>query len=567
MAHSEEVNLNSLSLVRGELVIEVESTAAKLEQFVADHDKPELLQACVEGIERISGTLSLIQLRGADLLAEELLSLARDIAPGQTDKITKQLEVLSSGFFILPRYLEYVQQTRRGIPALLIPYVNELRQARDDVPLPESHFFSVDMSACAPLLGRPSAVLGEDVPALVRRLRHMYQVGLLNMLQEKGVKQALGLMQRALERLDVVSGDKSIGKLWWAASIAIESLRANDIALTKSRKQILMVLDRQIKMLQSGASAFDRPAPDFLLKSLIYLTALGAQQSDRGRELQRVFNYPPLSYSDRELEREKEALKGPSANTVASMAAVLKDELRSTKDILERAALGGVDIISDFDDLIETLTKVADILSVIGLTSASTTLKQEVVKIERWREAGCAGDAKELLDTADVLLYVDSSISGLEKQHLSDDQLAKANSITRAEVIASNQLAEAEMVVIQEAESGLALVKRALTSFAESHYDRGHIKNVTATLTGVRGGLTVLGLNRAAKVISACVAFIDTSLMQSDHPAALQHMLETFADAVIGLEYYLDSVKNDKLADDNILQIAEESLDALGYRV
>jgi hypothetical protein len=203
----------------------------------------------------------------------------------------------------------------------------------------------------------------------------------------------------------------------------------------------------------------------------------------------------------------------------------------------------------------------------VGLTAAGSTLKQEITKIEGWRDSGETGDAKDLLEVADALLYVESTVSGLDQLHLSDDKLAQANSIARAEVIASSQLAEAEMVVIQEAESGLALVKRALNSFAESNYDRGHIKNVTATLHGVRGGMIVLHLDRAANVVAACTEFIDESLLQNDQPAALQQLLETFADAVIGLEYYLDAIKSDKNASDAVLEIAEESLQALGFRV
>lgn len=568
MAHSEEINLNSLALVRGELVAEVEDSASKLERFVADRDNAELLQGCIEGIEKISGTLSLIQLYGADLLAEELLALAKDITPGQNDKVDQQLDILSSGFFILPRYLEYVQQTRRGLPVLLISYINELRQARDETPLPESYFFEVDLSASYSPKRRTSATFDEDTPALVRRLRHMYQVGLLNVLQGKQAKSALGLMKRALERLEIISGDRPIAKLWWLGVGAIESLSQDGVNLNKTRKLALMVIDRQIKLLQAeGTKAFDRDAPDAMVKNLIYWVALGGGQTEHGKSVQETYQFEPLTYTAKELSREEEALKGPSVNTVASVAAVLKDELRSTKEILENASQGGTEIISDYEELIDTLVKVSDILGVVGLTAAGNTLKQEITKIEGWRDSGETGDAKDLLEVADALLYVESTVSGLDQLHLSDDKLAQANSIARAEVIASSQLAEAEMVVIQEAESGLALVKRALNSFAESNYDRGHIKNVAATLHGVRGGMIVLHLDRAANVVAACAAFIEESLLQNDQPAALQQLLETFADAVIGLEYYLDAIKSDKNASDAVLEIAEESLQALGFRV
>jgi hypothetical protein len=133
--------------------------------------------------------------------------------------------------------------------------------------------------------------------------------------------------------------------------------------------------------------------------------------------------------------------------------------------------------------------------------------------------------------------------------------------------MANNQIAEAEKLVIEEAESGLAMVKRALSAFAESNYDKAHIINIAGTLDTVRGGMFVLGLPRAAKVIAGCISFVEESLLQSEQQAAIQHMMDTFADAIISLEYYLDNLKIDKKADTEVLRIAEESLEALGYKV
>ena len=55
-------------------------------------------------------------------------------------------------------------------------------------------------------------------------------------------------------------------------------------------------------------------------------------------------------------------------------------------------------------------------------------------------------------------------------------------------------------------------------------------------------------------------------LLDDDMPAAIQHIMDTFADAIISLEYYLDSLKIDKKSDTEVLRVAEESLEALGYK-
>src|SRR5690625_7400911 len=104
---------------------------------------------------------------------------------------------------------------------------------------------------------------------------------------------------------------------------------------------------------------------------------------------------------------------------------------------------------------------------------------------------------------SDTLRYIESSEYVLGKTTMTDERLAQSNANSRHDVIANSQLAEAEQLVLEEAESGLALIKRALSSFAESNYDVGHIKNVATTLNSVRGGMTLLTLPRAAALVAS----------------------------------------------------------------
>lgn len=567
MTQSLSMNFSSLNLVYDELVAAIEQAAGNLEQFVADLDNGELLQGCIEGMQQISGTLSLVQLQGGDLLTREALALAQEITVGD-EAMEKRLSALTDAFFVVPRYVEYTLQTRRLMPVLLIPTINELRQARGEKPLEESHFFQLDLSGAKKLTGQGSAVLKEDLTALVRRLRHMYQAGLVNLLQGKLTRPALGMMQRSMQRLAAVSGNRPLASLWRVAAVAMEVAATEQMEINRSRKLLFGAIDREIKRLQTqGEAAMEREPPQALVKECVYLVAASGADSATAREIGEAFAFEPLGYLDKDLVRQREVLLGPSATTIQSVAVVLREELNKIKEILERASQSGVEAISDYDELLGMLNKVAEILSVVGLVAPSSALKDEISKVEAWRDSPESAEVQTLIEVADVVLYIESTISGLEMSNLSDEKLARANSIARQEVIASSQLAEAEIIVLQEAESGLAMVKRALNAFAESNYDRGHISNVASTLNSVRGGMAVLSLARGSRLVSACVDFVSDTLLHSDQPAALQQMLETFADAIIGLEYYLDAVKTDRASSDSILEIAEESLAALGHPV
>jgi hypothetical protein len=568
MSANEAFNIASLKMVHDELLATIEQSALRLEQFSIDRTNGELLQSCIEGVKQIRGTLSLIQLKGVDLLADELLEHINDITLGEDPNTDKRLDLLTTAFFMLPRYLEFCLQTARSMALLLIPHINELRQARRAAPLPESYYFAFEPLKVIRNTTSQHAQSPEDISILVRRLRHMYQAGLLKVLQGAQVKPSFALMCRALERLESVCGATPLGNLWWLANASLSAMNEENLRITKSRKMLFSGLDREIKRLQfEGNAVLNREADAALVKELLYLLALSKSTTEKTKAVASAYGLRPLSYSDAELAREMEFLKGPSVNTINSMAAVLTDELHSTKNILERAAQSGAELLTESPELLDTLKKIADILAIVGLVSPSNGLKQEIEKIQHWQTSGEAVNSADFLGVADTLLYVESTIAGLGKSNLSDEKLAQINALSRDDVMANNQIAEAEKLVIDEIESGLGMVKRALSAFSESNYDKAHIANISTTLDSVRGGMFVLGLPRAAKVIASCMQFINESLLDAEQQAAIQHMMDTFADAIISLEYYLDSVKVDKKADTDVLRIAEESLEALGYKV
>lgn len=568
MSATETFNGASLKMVHDELIATIEQSAIRLEQFSTDRSNGDLLQSCIDGIKQIRGILSLIQLKGVDLLAQELVEHINEITLGDDVGIDKKLELLTSAFFMLPRYLEFCAQTSRSMALLLIPYINELRQARRAPSLPESYYFAFEPRKVNRSASVQAVAIQEDTSIIVRRLRHMYQAGLLKVLQGRQIKPSFAIMCRALERLESICGATPVGNLWWIANATLSAINEENLRITKSRKMLFSSIDREIKRLQfEGRAVFNREPDAPLVKELLYLLALSKSTTAKSMAVVTACGVRPLSYSDTELAREMEFLKGPSINTINSMVAVLSDELHSTKNILESAAQNGAEILADAPELVETLKKIAEILAIVGLVSPSNSLKQEIEKIQHWKETGKAVSPEEYLGVADTLLYVESTIAGLGKTNMSDEKLAKINALTRDDAMANNQIAEAEKLVIDEAELGLAMVKRALSAFAESNYDKTHIINITPTLDSVRGSMFVLGLPRAAKVLAGCMKFINESLLEDEQQAAVQHMLETFADAIISVEYYLDSLKVDKSADTDILRIAEESLEALGYKV
>ncbi|ABD81279.1 hypothetical protein [Saccharophagus degradans] len=565
------VNFQSLNMVRDELVATIEEAARNLEMFVTAQQDGESLQACMDGIRQIVGILRLIQFRGACILAEELLATATDITPGDAGpKSDQRLEVVSNTFFVLTRYLEYVQQVERRVPVLLIPHINALRKMRGEPAFSESHFFHINLSSSLHVPPVEQLQIAEaDFRQHVRRLRHMYQVGLLALIRGKQAKNSLAMMRRACIRLHKLGGSlKPLSQLWWLSNLTLDVLATENMAILEARKLLFSRIDRVIRQVEkSGSASFAAQPPKGLIKELVYLLVLSGKQSEEITLIRKAFGINAFPYSDKDLSQERDALSGPSAHTVTSLAKVLQAELSNTKKVLENAAQSSTQKIDDLDEFIGTLKKVAEILSVVGLVTASSTLKEEIERLNGWHGLEDGPDIEELSEVANTLLYLESTVAALEHSKLSTEKLNEASKIAQREIIASGELSIARKIVIEECEAGILLTKRALSSFSDSDYDTGHIRNIAKTLTTVKGGLLMLGKERVAAILGLCVQFVEEVLLDEEHPAALKELLETFADAIISVEYYLDSSSGSGQMDETVLQIAEESLEALGFSI
>ena len=568
MNRPDTVSFQSLHMVRDELLSTIEQAARDLEVYVSSYQEINNLQACINGIRQILGILKVLELKGASMLTEELLETANLIEPGNSEPVVeKNIELVSNTFFVLTRYLEYVQQNERVLPVLLIPYINDLRKYRREPLLPESFFFHANIgNPPVPSAVEPIVVTDAEFKALLVRLRHMYQLGLLGILRNKQIPASLALMRRALIRMQRLGNDKPLAVLWWLSNLVIETMINQKMEVIEPRKMLLSRIDRIIRQVQKGGrAAYQAAAPKGLIKEILYLLSLSGSQNPQVQNILLHYGVRRQALNDQQLSAERQSLKGPSSATIHALVRVLNGEVNNVKKVLETSAQG-IRTIDDVDGLRESLANIADSLNVVGMLGPSASLKDELNRLRDWQNDAEIAEL-ELEHLAKTLLYVESAVHSLEYAKLSGADLANSSEDGQNRVISDNELSQAEKIVLQECEAGLSLCKRAVTAFTESNFDPGHISNISRTLNSVRGGLYMLKRARAATVLGSCVAFVDDVLMGGKQPAAIKELLETFADAIISVEYFLDTATVAAKLDDSALQVAEESVAALGYPV
>ncbi len=548
----------SLSLVRDELFTTMEETEQSLEHFIAERHNGSLLQQAVENLQQVRGTLNLIELAGAELLAQEVLQQATDIPTGAGEERDVQLSALSNALYVLRRYLENVDAHRQEMPELLLPAINDLRQAGAQPPLPESFFFSVRLDQ-----SRPARMVSANVSADdTRRLRHMYQVGLLGFIREDNPQAGLKLMLRAMARLDSLFGDESRGRLCWVGAAAVEAQLDGQLLPRKSRKQLFSRLDRELKQALANP-AYE--APRSLLKELLYLVALADSKGEQASSVREVFGLNALPFTDHLLDEEYQRLSGPGQGVMRSLSSAIREELAGVKDLLDLIERGTAQPDS-FGSLHAQLGKLAKTLGMVGLSSAANALQVQLPVVAGWG-ASSPAEFNDLHKLAEAVLYVESMVASLERGERRDQRPAATQPGDEGEAFAAHQLTEARIVVVDEAQGGLALAKRAITSYLESNGDRMHLANVPVSLQAVRGGLWFLGQERAAKLIGMCADYIQTRMIETQQMPSEQ-MLETLADALSSLEYYLEggAVLRPETSP-SVLDLAEESVRALGMPV
>ncbi|MNQ01227.1 hypothetical protein D3C85_138860 [compost metagenome] len=551
----------SLSLVRNELFATMAEAESSLEHFIAERHNGSLLQQAVESLHQVRGTLNLVELTGAELLAQEVLDQATDIPAGAGEERDVQLSALSNALHVLRRYLENVEAHRQEMPELLLPAINDLRQAGGQPVLPESFFFSVRLDHARPRSA--SAALDAAAKEIEgRRLRQMYQVGLLGFIRERNPQASLKLMGRAMSRLDSLYANEPRGRLCWIGAAAVEAQLDGQLLPRKSRKQLFARIDRELKQALSN-SLYE--APRSLLKELLYLVALAGSRGPVAMPVRELFGLTSLPFTDHLLEEQYQRLSGPGQAVMRSLSSAIREELASAKDMLDLIERGTVQAES-LGNLHALLGKLSKTLDMVGLSSAGNMLGAQLQTVAGWSEKR-APQQQELLKLADAVLYVEGMVATLEHGERRDNSAGPLAPGKESESFAYYQLNEARIVVIDEARGGLALAKRAITAYLEAGGDRMHLSNVPFSLQAVRGGLWFLGQERAAALVGACAEYIQTQMFEAPQMPCEQ-MLETLADALSSLEYYLEAgaVLRPE-TQPGVLDLAADSVRALGLPV
>ena len=548
----------ALEWVKGDIAETLKQARSALDAYVETHDD-DALNECLAGIHQVHGALQMVEFYGAALLAEEIEELALALQAGHVGQRDESIRLLQQALGQLPLYLDRVHSARRDLPLVVLPLLNDLRSARGESLLSETSLFSPQLLSIEPLSEQALAQRATaDLHEQLRQWRHLLQQALAGLLREDHGPSNLEDMARVFARLEALCQGAPLLPLWQVTSALVEGMLTGVVANSPALRSLLKASDKQLKrLLVQGINGINQPAPDELLKSLLFYVAKVTRPTPRMQSLKERYGLDEALPDSAVVDAERARLAGPDRNAMGSVLGALCEELVRVKERLDLFVRSDRQHTQDLDPLLAPLRQIADTLAVLGFGQPRKVIIDQLAVVLSLVQGQREPNDAVLMDVAGALLYVEATLAGMigtvEPQSREDSRLP------------TTDLTQIHQLVIRESCQCLRQAKELVIDCIEADWDRQRLESLPELLSQVRGALAMIPLPRAASLMRGCTDYVDEQLMVNDAaPSAAQ--LGHFAEVVSSLEYYLERMLQDPdAAGEKVLELATQGLNALGY--
>ena len=545
---SEQHQIVALDWVKGEIEETLKQSRQSLESFVENPEDATRLRFCLAYLHQVHGTLHMVELYGAALLAEEMEALCLALINQQVGKIDDALELLMRSILQLPTYLDHVRSSRKDVPMILMPLLNDLRSARNEPLLTETTLFKPDLTAVLEEVA--SLPLNEDMKAVLKKLRQAYQASLVDLLRkDTGNAQAIDHMLLVFDRLARVSSSHGLRQLWEVVGAVIETIHLQGADVSSTMKALLGQTDRQIRRLLDEGQFVP---PQDLLRNLLYFVAKAQPGTQRVDAIKARYRLNDALPSEHLLDEDRARLNGPDREAIKSVVDALCEELARVKDTLDLLVRSPSRNVTELEALAPTLKQIADTIGVVGMGQQRKVIIDQISIIEDIVAGGKLDDGR-MMDVAGSLLFVEASLHGLVYDR------APSSAPTQG---SGADIMEAEQAVLRESRAALEQAKESVVSYISSQWDSSHIQSLPNLLDGVRGGMDMLELHRAGRILFTLAEYVRQKLLFEMGRPDWSDM-DTLADVISGVEYYLEHLAHDSRDHLDPLDAAEKAVERL----
>ncbi|CAN5197482.1 hypothetical protein BH24PSE2_BH24PSE2_08610 [soil metagenome] len=561
------ITAHPLHLIAGELNTTLTEARQALETYAERQQQTECLDVCANRLHLAQGALRVVEVYGAALLAEEMEHVCRFLEESarSTEERSDALEALTRGMVQLPVYIERVQNGGRDLALVLLPLLNDLRASRRRTLLSEGTLLLLNLTpdSRASVGERQSGALDVDISQLGRRVRSAYQRALLGWIRGEQPEGNLERMARAAEALERAARTDHVYQLWWVIGGVLEALRDDGLETSVAIKRLLAQADLQIKrLIDQGESAFAAEPAIELLNNLLYYVGRANSKAARVAAIQSSFSLAELLPADEQVEFARESLSAPSIKLMETVASAIKEDLSRVKDVLDIYVRTGMGRVDELAPQLDLLKKISDTLGVLGLGDLRGHVQYEIAQLQEIVANEAPADDATLVKMASTLLSVEDNLDGQLMRLITPSDTADEPHVDDGDTVRALEFRQVTEAVIRECIVNLARVKEAVIQSIDDPADAQLLDGVPALLRGIMAGLLMLNKTRGVELVERLGGFINEGLRPGRRPLS-QVKLDLMADAIVSIEYYMETIQAGRSDPWYMLDNAEACIESL----
>ena len=558
MADSKQFNPLPLLSVKSGLDSSLQQINTELEQYFSEGwAGSEHLQAAHDELHRAVGVLQMLSLEGLAVFSREFETVLQEMLAQQQAPSNMHKDTLRGALIALIQYLDALADGASNTALRLFYSYQELHQLRGlesafevDLFFPE---FGVELPA--EVLSVPLQNAALDV---VKKARAQYQRALLKWLRQDNADQSLRTMRATVQTVMSCAPQDQQRAFWWIATGLLDCLIHDSLPAELSANKLLARIDLQMK---SMVEKTQRESEYNTTCGMQYMLARSQSVSETVGKIKQTYvldTYlpaePPLSHNE-------------SAQVLEQMQHVLTE----AQEILEHCAKGDTDgsmqyteKLAELQGLSEKLDK--DTLQFLckhmynAVADTDNPNALENIRMELAIGMLLLGDGMDRYQRLNAVYHEQVRIlseclqSGLAHETADGCNVAKLSAL-------HCQLEEQENLtpLASEMKNNLQQVELSLNVFFSDAAKRSELAPLRSLLNQVHGGLYILGLDVARKLITPVQQAVEKYNKGSNPSPGEMHAI---ASAVSALENYVHGMSQGQKPSHKGLEDVLGSMDA-----
>jgi len=548
------INAEIANILQAEIAALTEEIASFL------FNEPLEQDPLTDGLNKLSGVCRLLELESAVVLVDELKKTINFIVDKGNRPLSFQPE-LSAILDIFPKFFKVFHQLDVASPFLFMPELAVLRRVQGLPPLYE--FQMVKKHQWPPasrFLG--STTLDETSVAAVKKLKQLFQMGLLEILRGRDQHKGSEVIVKVAGKLKMVFVSEAERNYWALVEYVARGFRDNQLSFNSVRMRLLAAVERQLKTLLDGGAEPAKAYPLGLWRAYGILLSLIPNKDASAKELCAWVGAPDFDFTDAGMTEARAVIFGDEDQGFDGLIAELSTRLSSIHNTLELIDSQGHLSAEEADEFAAMVAEIATLCEENGLAKAAARFKDHHSYIRAASGEFWQPGSMLLKETAHSILYLECLLLNLREQGVSLKGFITKLDLRDVDAVVEEKLVDTSIhSVWVECLRKLTAAKEILDEVVSDMAGAEVSDALLEDFIAIEGAAKIVGEGQVVGIVSRCRHFISNSLF-TIAPEEKNSRMASFADAVVALEYYFQNTSQGEKSD-FVLNIAEDYLAAL----